>query len=115
MHLGAPCTPRKKPKQPDKTVSTSKKKLAYWPCPDRQFISKSCDTTTARRSVPSHSVKVIWSCAGSRNRTGSTSCPHHGEGPFVVSRALNNNSYYLTHCTKGTKHKDTSGRETECP
>ena len=30
------------------------------------------------------------------------------EGPFVVSRALKNNSYYLIDCTKGTPHKDTS-------
>jgi hypothetical protein len=37
------------------------------------------------------------------------------EGPFVVSRALKNNSYYLIDCTKGTKHKDTSGVETERP
>src|SRR4051812_676807 len=45
----------------------------------RQFISRRCGTTTAKRSVLFHSVKVIWSCAGSRNRTCSTSCPHHGK------------------------------------
>jgi len=37
------------------------------------------------------------------------------EGPFVVSRALKNNSYYLIDRTKGTRHKDTSGIETEHP
>ena len=37
------------------------------------------------------------------------------EGPFVVGRALKNNSYYLIDCTKGTRHKDTSGVETERP
>ena len=37
------------------------------------------------------------------------------EGRFVVSRALKNNSYYLIDCTKGTRHKDTSGVETERP
>ena len=35
------------------------------------------------------------------------------EGPFVISRALKNNSYYLIDYTKGTWHKDTSGVESE--
>src|SRR3954466_8875242 len=65
MHLGVPCIPRKKPKQQEKTTLTSRKKLASWPCPGRQSISRSCGTTTARRSAPTHSVKVIWSCAES--------------------------------------------------
>ena len=37
------------------------------------------------------------------------------EGPFVISRALKNNAYYLIDCTKGTRHVDTSGVETERP
>ena len=37
------------------------------------------------------------------------------EGPFVVSRALRNNSYYLVDCTQPSRHKDTSGVETERP
>ena len=37
------------------------------------------------------------------------------EGPFVVSRVLKNNAYYLIDCTQGTRHKDTSGVETQRP
>src|SRR3954463_10834072 len=37
------------------------------------------------------------------------------EGPFVANRALQNNSYYLIDCTKGTRHVDTSRVETERP
>ena len=37
------------------------------------------------------------------------------EGPFVVSRALRNNSYYLIDCTQPSRHTDTSGVETERP
>ena len=37
------------------------------------------------------------------------------EGPFIVSRALRNNSYYLIDCTQPSRHTDTSGVETERP
>ena len=37
------------------------------------------------------------------------------EGPFVVSRALKNNAYYLIDCRKPTRYVDTSGQETERP
>ena len=37
------------------------------------------------------------------------------EGPFIISRALKNNAYYLIDCTKPTRYTDTSGVETERP
>ena len=37
------------------------------------------------------------------------------EGPFIVSRALYNNAYYLIDAQQPTRHKDTSGEETERP
>ena len=37
------------------------------------------------------------------------------EGPFIISRELKNNAYYLIDCTKPSRHKDTSGVETERP
>src|SRR4051812_20749759 len=37
------------------------------------------------------------------------------EGPFIVSRALKNNAYYLIDCTQGTRHKETSGVDTQRP
>ena len=37
------------------------------------------------------------------------------EGPFVISRALKNNAYYLIDCMQPTRHKDTLGVETEHP
>src|SRR4051812_36190967 len=50
-----PCTPRRRPSWQEKMALISKKKLAYWPCPGRQYISRSYGTTTARRFVLSHS------------------------------------------------------------
>jgi transposase InsO family protein len=37
------------------------------------------------------------------------------EGPFVVSKALKNNAYYLIDLRKPTRYVDTSGQETERP
>ena len=37
------------------------------------------------------------------------------EGPFVISRALKNNAYYLVDCMQLTQQKDTSGVEMERP
>src|SRR4051812_42343995 len=78
IHLGMPCTPRKKPSQHAKTASISRKKLAYWPCPGRQSTSRSCGTTTTRRFVLSHSERVTWCCAEFKRQMGSTSWPHPG-------------------------------------
>ena len=38
------------------------------------------------------------------------------EGPFITSKALCNNAYYLIDAQKQSKRKrDDSGEETECP
>src|SRR3954468_18336201 len=79
IHLGTPCTPKKKPSWQEKTALISRKKPASWPYPGRQSISRSCDTTIARRFVLSHSEKGIWCCAEFTSRMASTSYLHHGK------------------------------------
>src|ERR1041385_375430 len=75
IHHVTPCIRRQKPRKLVRTVLISKKKLVSWPCPGRQYTSRSCVTTTTRRSVPCLFVRVTWCCAGSRNRMARTSCP----------------------------------------
>src|ERR1041385_4829140 len=52
IHLVMPCTRRKKPRKLVRTALISEMKHVSWPCPGRQYTSRSCFTTTTRRSAP---------------------------------------------------------------